>query len=282
MDIEVPWRLVKTPNPREFGFVTTHDPDILVGTDKVGDAAWPEEGVTLYKNWKWREAARSLIWGDYILSDANAGDDGRLVFSWGKHKPYDPTTGRDPKNEPFRVTPSLDGWDWDPVLKKIDPYPDLGNVRSSRKILPGGSESLNNGPEYYAAISFIPGGRYSTRFLKYEYYSATKFDIPNSRGPVPTAVIVMLPGREAISFPKCLHKRLGMPRLITSSSVSLSDASQAAGGSISGLIFPSTAPFEQWGAHVVEHKQEQREAGWYAWKIVVLPPIEPEVIVQRF
>lgn len=282
MDIETPWRLVKTPSPREFGFVTSHDPDILLGTSEEGDNAWPIEGETLYKNWRFREQSRVLVWGDYILSDGNAGDDGRLVFSWGKNKPYDPTTGLDPKNEPFRVVPYVDGWSWDPVLKKVEPYPDFYNTRSSRRIQAGGAEALNNGPEYYAAISFIAGGNYSTRFLKYEYYAATKFDIPNHRGPVPTAVVIMLPGREAISFPRCLHKKITTPRLITSSSVSVADVTQAAGGSTSGLVFPSTAPFEQWQAYVVEHKQEQREAGWYAWKIVALPPQEPEVIVQRF
>lgn len=276
MTIEMPWRFVDTPDVNERGFVTVHDPDILGFTSATGNDAWPIEGVTLYQNWFAREEGRVSVWGNYVLSNFKVGEDGRLLFFWGKNK----TEAE--KNTPYKIKPSSKLMGWDPVLKGFRPYPDYGTVRSSRKILSSGVEALGNAPEYFAEISYIAGGEYSTRFIRYDYYAATKFNIPAYQCPVPTAVIIMLPGREAISFPRCLHKKMTMPRFITSSALSADGEGQAAGGSTEGQVFPSTAPFEQWGAWTVEHDQEQLAAGWHAWKIVAYPPAEPETTIQKF
>lgn len=275
MIINLPFKLVETPNADERGFMTTHDPEKLSFTAATGNDAWPLEEVTLYKNWFLRDEPRVAVWGEYVYTNCKIGEDGRIFFYWGKNK--DATA----KNTPYKTSTYSKVYGWDPVLKKIRPYPDFGTVRSSRK-LQGGTELLGNAPEYYAEIEYIAGGEYATRFIRYDYYSATKFNIPNYQCPVPTAVIVMLPGREAISFPRCLHKKMTIPRFITSSSLSDDGTPVSAGGSTQGQVFPSTAPYETWGAWVVEHNQEQLDAGWHAWKIVAYPPAEPETTIQRF
>lgn len=278
MKIDLTWELASTPHPDEFAFITRHDQDDLAKIGTTGDNGWPIEGTTLYKNWFRQERGRvhqsddTLLYGNYVNFDSKA-EGGVVTFVWTKEK----TTVV--QNTPFRDTPESRPYPWHAVLKFIKPIPDYTAQRSGIRIS-GGSQGHFAGPEYYAQLGIIPQGSYGTKVTRFEYFGPRKFQMGPFPTPIGTAISLMLPGRETIHIADCLHQKIKIPELVTSTEQILGGAGSGSYSSIQAQVFPSTEPFETWQSHTILFKQERMATGYYAIRDVVTPPGEPEVIIR--
>ncbi len=266
------WEPLPTPNPSEFAVRVWVSAQQVAS--KLGGLV---AGTTAMKSINMDIVPSCEGFGDYVyLKAVGPNDAGQLGLIFGK-----PKTDEE-KYTPYQdPTPSSKPFGWDTVVKRVEPIVEFGTPRSGVKLI-NGEAGYFSAPEYYAQVDMIPGGEYVTRFLRYDFLAPTKFDIQTHDGPVPTAIMVMLPGREAIFIPKALHPTITIGRLITSVTQGVGGTATGSMSSIKGQAFPATG-FETWGQWVVEHDQRELESGlWHCWKVIAFPPPEPELTKQLY
>jgi len=176
---------------------------------------------------------------------------------------------------PFRTFTEFKKFYWDPILQAIvfikDPLPE------SRGVITGAGAGTAQQNTYSPREIYIPGGDIGTLFTFQEFFAPVKFPIPFYQTPVPSSVTYALPGASG-GFPNCLHEKIVIPNLESGAATFVSGTVSAVGGQITGQIFPETNVTE-WQYQVVSHTQ-QFQMGYYAVKISVVPPEQPETIIQ--
>jgi len=176
---------------------------------------------------------------------------------------------------PFRTFTEFKKFYWDPILQAIvfikDPLPE------SRGVITGTGAGSAQQNTYSPREIYIPGGDIGSLFTFEEFFAPVKFPIPFYQTPVPSSVTYAIPGASG-GFPNCLHEKIVIPNLESGAATYVSGTVSAVGGQITGQIFPETNVTE-WQYQVVSHTQ-QFQMGYYAVKISVVPPEQPETIIQ--
>jgi len=267
-------KTTKSPNPK-YRCLT-----VRVAEVKFADAAGilPVEG-TLYGS----EEFKTFFGADYRKNFANfvyvgQGDDwagtqkypdggGTLLFA--------PNIPASEYTLPFRTYKEFKKFYWDPILQAIvflrDPLPE------TRGVITGVGAGTAQQYTYSPREIYIPGGDIGSMFTFQEYFSPVPFTIPFYQTPVPSSVTYALPGASG-GFPNCLHEKIVIPNLEAGAATYISGTVSELGGQISGQIFPETN-ITEWQYQVVSHTQ-QFQMGYYAVKVSVIPPEQPETIIQ--
>jgi hypothetical protein len=259
--------ITQTPDPSEIG-LSVWEHSLYLNPSQI-----PTIGQT-FKTTSFALKGRVTQngFGDYLYS-GNAKMDGRMVFYFNKPK------SDAEKQTPFRSTKTLGQHSWPPILKFLAFQQDSSFPRTTNTVIKN-QTAIVIAPRYYVKEGYIPGARDGTTFIKDEFFAPTPFVIPRYPAPMPTRVSYDILGIKG-SFPECLHDEIKIPATKTGTYVIYGDTVNASAGTVGGQIFPATN-FTTWRRYVLDDQQSFQEngGGWYRVRITVIPPPEPELIVQ--
>jgi hypothetical protein len=202
-------------------------------------------------------------YGDYILSDVTPGDS-QMSF-W-----YLPNLTEEQKNTPYRETPSTGNHYWPPILV---------GIRTDKSSFPRTANAGNiiyKGDSYEVTPIFYPSADTGTRFVLREYFSPTKFDIPQWDTPLTAQVSFPVPGSRPFSFPECLHPDIPVPDFFNG----VSQYAPSTGvvlnqiGIFKRWFFPATN-FKTWESFILYDRQSLESGGWHRTQMEVFPPALP-------
>lgn len=248
-----------SPNPALYGLRVIVDPALInsaqsvaLGTTYDASPVWMDKSFT------------AMGYGKYILSDVTMGD-GSFIF-W-----YLPNLTEEQKNTPFRSTPSTGNHYWPPILLDIE----IEKSKFPRAVDTG--DRIDRAFTYTATPIFIPNADTGTLFLLREFFSPTKFEIPQWPTPIATAVNFPVPGSRPFSFQECLHPDIEVPPMEDSSSsydpTSLTISSNL--GLTTPWFFPATDP-KTWLSFILYDRQTLTDGGWHRTQMEVFPPNLPK------
>lgn len=237
---------------------------------KDSGANWPQEGDALKDNVLVAAAGIRIpeLFGNFQYVTFKIGTTSErepaVYFNYG------PDQTEEQKQEPFRATPSTGNHYWPPIL--------LG-VRINKSSFPRTSNAGNviyRGDSYEATPIFYPSADTGTKFTLREFFSATKFEIPQWDTPITGQVSFPVPGSRPFSFPECLHPDIPIPQLFNGVSQyqTISGAVLNQIGIYQRWIFPATN-FKTWESYILYDRQTQVEAGWHRTQMEVFPPALP-------
>lgn len=266
------YRLLPSPNPKEVVLAVRvyHDalqPSMLnaieVGVTKYGDLPriWIPMRTDEFKN--------------YVFTDKIVAGETSYWFLFGPPKTLDEA------NTPFRSTPSFGDHPWDPILIKLKFIRDRSfpNVINNAQTTNGSTQfGLTTAPRYYVREVFIPGATEGSRFIKEEFTSPVKFNIPAYPTPLAAHVSYDYLGVSG-SFPRCLHDDLKLPPHEGANATYYQTGTIAGGTPVVGQFFPKTN-FTTWQPYVKSDDQDLRDGMWYRVRVKVYPPPLPEEITQ--
>lgn len=274
------WDLIDTPNPSLFGFV------VRVPQDKISlePQLCPQEG-DLFKTLGLKNNV-SMGWipdnalatdgrfGLYVyVQKSSDAKNGNINFIYG------PPRTEEQKNTPYRETTVKRNHPWPPMLLGLVLIPDYTFLRTGKGYDPDTNEiSEVVAPNYYVREVYVPGVNEGTKMVKREYFSPTKYDIPQTPVPVPTSVSYDINGVRG-SFPECLHPKIEIISTRSGIAQVVAGVVSSVGGALEGQIFPATN-FEEWAPYIATDTQELTEAGWYRVQMIAIPPEMPDTIVQ--
>lgn len=190
----------------------------------------------------------------YLGQGEDAKDGGYLNFAPPK------TTAE--ANIPFRTTTKFGNHYWHPILLELKPLEVIGFPLQT---LDGSTNT--NAVRYNIRERYIPGATEGTRFVTEEFLSPIPFVIPQYPTPVPSAVSFDFISRYG-SFPECLHDKIIIPRLTTTT-----------GNQLPAQIFPATN-FTTWGPYVLSDVQTLTPSGYHRVRTRVYPPPLPEELIR--
>jgi hypothetical protein len=262
------FRLLPTPDPDTFTFVTTHEQKTI--------REWPRTYSTVFKNWKhnvssWKEAISSTgkPYGEFIYTDSGEAPAGYVSFVWAPQKT------EEEKNVPFRTTKRFGNHHWPPILQQVKILEDHSFPQSTN----GYNGGVILAPRYFDRVVYIPSVDEGSMFLEEEFLSPTPFEIGQYPVPVPSSVSYSYLGISG-NFPECLHPRLVFPsKRMATAAYSTGDGATGAAGALSGQIFPETN-FTEWAPFIVSHTQQSTNGVYYAKRVTVFPPGQPETIIR--
>lgn len=273
MDLPITWKIIATADPNEFGFQTFHDPDKFVAwSTAAGNDGRPIDGVTLYKDWKFREPKRADvasggIWGNYVFYKSSVTGDGVLVLTWLKYK------SEDDKKIAFHSWREFGNHYWHGVLRRVSFFEDKAFPLSTQ----GSDGGIVVAARLYDRIEYDPPISEGTLFQHDLFLSPTKFNIGPLQVPIPTAVQWDYHGSRG-SFPECLHPKLIFPPIRSAyASYTTGGGTVSVGGAVNGQVFPATN-FEDRQPYFLKDSQQETEAGWLRHRIRVNPPAPPDTI----
>ncbi len=263
-----PFRLLPTPDPETFTFVTTHEQRSI--------KEWPRKYGTVFGKWPHNQASwkdtpspSGMPYGDYIYSDSSEAPAGWVSFIWAR-----PMT-EEQKNTPFRTSSRFGNHHWPPILKKVEILEDNSFPNSTN----GYDGGVILAPRYFDRVVYIPSVDEGSLFLEEEYLSPDPFEVGQTAVPTPTAVSYSYLGVSG-SFPECLHDRLVFPaKRMASRAWSQGDGAAGASGALGGQVFPRTN-FTEWAPYIVSFNPQQVNGMYYAKKTTVFPPAIPKTITQ--
>jgi hypothetical protein len=265
-----PWYLIDTPQPNLFGI------GIVIPMQEAGKSpdAWPLEGSSLeeFSLNPTPAIATQDKYGlyQYVGKQCVKSD---VVFIFGPYKT------EEQKNTPFREVTEKRNHPWPPILYALVFIADYTFLRTGKGYDPATNEiSEVVAPNHYVREIFVPGVNEGTKMVKREFFSATKFDIPQTPVPVPTSVSYDINGVQG-RFPECLHPKIEIVSTRSGVAQVVAGVVSEVGGALEGQIFPATN-FDEWAPYIKSDTQELTEAGWYRVQIIAIPPDPPDVIVQ--
>lgn len=250
-------RTVRTPKPSLRSLVVEVPDENLV---RLGGEL-PREGVLYGDNASWK-----ILFGQdfnlkfsgfrYVkqLEDSRAG--ARLLFV--------KSMTDEERNLPFRTTSKFGNHYWHPILKELRFLP-VGSFPNTAQT---GAATFVSAVRYLVRETFIPAMHEGTRFEIDEFFSDTKFSIPQYPVPTPTAIsyhFVNLRG----GFPECLHRKIDIAALAAVVGASVQE----------GQVFPATN-FIEWQPYYVLDDQDLTDSGYYRQRKRAFPPPQPKVIVR--
>jgi hypothetical protein len=253
----LPFLVVPTANPDERAFITF--------VRAQWDVVWPAAGVTIYKDWQ--QAIYPQAQGDfggYVYADSVQAQGDWLGFLWVKRK------SETEKNTPYRTYTKNGNHRWPPVLYRLDFLQNPAFPASTN----GPDGSIVRAPRIFVRQVFKPESNEGSMF-KYEYFlSDTKYNIPPHPAPQPQEVSYDFLGCSG-TFPECLHEKIEIkPQRTAIAKYSVGGGEQgAAGGVLSGQVFPKTRPFVDWIPYIVSDEQTFSEGQYNRVRVTVYPPI---------
>lgn len=257
------FRFIPGPVPKVWGFIATVSDDVLDASD------FPEEGVTLYKDFTKNLAGRVANYGQYIYTGPGEAPPGYSAFYFG---PINQNL-----DDPQRTTSDFGNHPWPEVLYRIDWYPD----RSFPIATPntdGTNLGMTIGNRYYERRLRKPSANEGTLFLTYEYFNALQFDIPQHPTPITTEIQWEFLGQRGSV--DCLHPKIIIPakQSATQSYYSAGNISEI--GYAADQVFPATN-FEDWAPYCIHDQQDFVNIGWHRKVVFVNPPQSPDLIKSR-
>lgn len=264
---EVSHKTVASPHPKYRSLIVRVDESRF----QLSAGILPDEG-TLYSSDSWknffgRNYMKNFANYVYVGQGEDYGGGGTLHFA--------PNISSDEANTPFRTKREFREFYWDPILKGIAFIPDP--LPRSNILINDIGQGAANQRTYHAKEVYVPGGRLGSWFITEEFFSPTPFEIPFYETPVPQSVTYSVPGARG-GFPNCLHERIDIPDLEAGVITKVAGNIANIGGIVQGQIFKATN-ITGWETRVISHTQEYR-AGYYAVKISVDPPEEPDATFQ--
>jgi hypothetical protein len=267
------WAIVRTPNPSKFGFSVTVPQKTIVNNP----SAWPEEG-SLFKDFPWApdpSLQAENRYGLYVYTDCQSSSsperDQAITFVFG------PYMTDEQKTTPFRTYTESKNHRWPPILQALAIQQDY-TFPNATNVVSGTNVGIVTAPRNYPKYVFIPEVNEGSRFVTEEFFSPTKYDIPQS--PVPTATSVNVDILDvSLNFPECLHPKIQIPNTRTGDVQVVAGSATGAGGALNGQVFPATN-FETWAVYVLTDQQEFTGVGWHRIRVRVFPPALPDAIVR--
>ena len=211
------------------------------------------------------------LYGQYVLTEVARRYAGYVTLTFIEHQ----TAAQ--ASQPWRVTSSFGNHRWPPILLALAFIQDNTFQRSTNGAQ-GNNAAIVLGPSYYVREAFIPETNEGTRFVEEEFYSDTPFIIPQYETPVETAVSYDIPGARG-SFPSCLHPKIVVPSMRSSSTIVVQGSASDIAGAINGQVFPATN-MEEWQPYVLSDQQKFENGAWRRTRVTVYPPEQPEVIIR--
>lgn len=264
------WNLHRTPNPSEKS-LSILIPQVEIKEKKtLFDAYLPG---ALFKDCP-IIPDQGLVgdYGDFVFTDCTDADNKHLRYWFGANKTLEQA------NTPFRTTTWKGNHRWPPVLLGVQIIADHGSQRSFT-VRSGTDTGTGFGPTYYDQVQYIPDVAEGTRFVKDEFLSPIKFNIPQTPVPIPTSVSYQLPGGINGNFPECLHGDIIIEPTITCSAQLVAGTVSVVGTTIGAQVFRATN-FTDWSPYILSDTQELRDGVWYHVRIRVFPPPQPEAITS--
>jgi hypothetical protein len=269
------WQLLPTPNPSKFGFSVIVPQKVIV----KNPSQFPVEG-SLFNEFFWPpnpDMKNNTRFGLYIYVQCRQArtteGDQAIEFIFG------PNMTDEEKQEPFRETTHKRNHPWPPMLLALTLIPDYTFLRQGKGYSAADNEISDVvAPSYYVREVYVPGVNEGTKMIKREFYSPTKFDIPQTPVPVPTSVAYDINGVRG-TFPECLHPQILIQSTRSGIAQVVAGVVSEVGGALEGQLFPETN-FKEWAPYITTDTQEQVDTGWYRVQWMAIPPEKPKTIVQ--
>lgn len=260
-------RTTQTPNPKYRSLIVEiNEPSFAANGGRL-----PAQG-TLYGSNEWT----GLIGSDYRKEFSNfvyveqiddTKNGGQVIFAPGLSDAEAAT--------PFRTKSWFGNHRWPPVLKLLKFISARDFPLVSQKT--ADDETVNvYADRYLIREVYIPEVSEGTKFLQEEFISPRPFIIPQYPVPTPTSITYHYLNIRG-GFPECLHKKINIADLISTTSSYAGGITSENYNQLKGQIFPATN-FTEWAPYVISDTQELTGGVWYRKRIRVFPPPEPETI----
>ncbi len=264
----VKYRLLPSPNPKEVVLAIRVNHDAL----QPSQLAKINIGVTTYK-----EMPRIAIplrmpeFENYVFTDKIVAGPTSYWFLFGPPKTIEEAA------IPFRSTPSFGNHPWHPILLQLKFLrdPSFPNVINNSN---GTNFGITTAARTFVREVYIPGASEGSRFIKDEFTSPVKFNIPSYQTPLASHVSYDFLGVSG-SFPECLHDDILIPPQTASLASYYVTGTVAGGQAIEGQFFPRTN-FITWQPYIVSDDQELKDGMWYRVRTRVYPPPLPDQITE--
>lgn len=259
-------RTIATPDPRYRSLVVSVGESSFASNGGV----IPAQGTSYSAN-----DFRGLLGSDYLkefddfvyvqqLDDTKTG--GQLVFA--RH------FTDEERATPFRVTSRFGNHRWPPILKELRfmlarDFPIVSQLSDGKTIYAN---------RYLVREVYIPEVNEGSRFVTEEFISDEPFVIPQYAVPTPTSITYNYLNLRG-GFPECLHRRIDIKNLISTTAAYNGTVTTDAYNELQGQIFPATN-FIEWAPYVLSDDQTLSGGVWYRKRVRVYPPPMPETIIN--
>lgn len=259
------WCLADTPDPHEVTLVT------FVDRYNVALRDIPVVGST-FKLWTQASGFTELVaaHGNWTFAQMKTQDaPGQMnAFYWVR-----PRTAAE-RQTPFRTSSKFGNHRWPPILKQLQFIPARDFPITSQ--LSDGKTIYAN--RYLVREVYIPEVNEGSRFVTEEFISDTKFDIPQYPVPTPTSISYHYLNLRG-GFPECLHKKIDIKALISTTASYNGSVTTANYNELQGQVFPATN-FTEWAPYVLSDDQDLVGGVWYRKRIRVYPPPMPKTRIN--